>query len=153
MITIPAENMRQIMHEVINDFLIPKFVALGMNATGEWIESLEARVTDNTGEIWGRDYTYYLAKGRAPGNRPPITPLVKWVGAKFGLSGQEAVGAAFAIATKIEKEGTEYYPSGTDLLEVLNSYEVKQFVYDRAAQEMNTQVQLKIQRNLQEVFA
>lgn len=141
------------MQGVIDNFLIPKFIALGMNASGQWIESLEARVVDGRGEIWGRDYTYYLVNGRAGGSMPPITPLVSWVGHKFGLSGKQAQQAAWAVAKKIQREGTDYYPNGTDLLEVLQSKEVTQYVYDMVKADISGQVRATIVRNLRQTFA
>lgn len=152
MIVVPPEIWIKVMEGVINGFLIPKFVSLGMNASGEWINSLEGRYQNNRGEIWGRDYTYYLANGRAPGNRPPITPLISWVGHKFGISGGQARSAAFAIANKIAKEGTDYYPAGTDLLEVLNSPETINYVYRSLAVEVAPIAQQEIVRTMKKVF-
>lgn len=153
MIVIDNNTVLETMQGVINDFLIPKFISLGMNASGQWINSLEARAENGRGEIWGRDYTYYLVNGRAGGKRPPITPLISWVGYKFGLYGNEAKSAAFAIANKIAKEGTEYYPNGTDLLEVLQSDEVKQYVYDKIGIAVAGQIQSQIRRDLTNIFA
>lgn len=153
MITIDDNILRQTIQEVIDTFLIPRFIALGMNASGKWISSLEARAENGRGEIWGMDYTYYLVNGRAPGNRPPIAPLITWVGHKFNLFGQEAISAAYAIATKIEREGTEYYPSGTDLLEVLQAPEVSQYIYSRVAIQVNGQIEAEIKRNLTNIFS
>lgn len=122
------------MQGVIDNFLKPKFIELGMNASGDWLNSLEARVSGYNGEIWGLDYTQYLVSGRSGGSRPPIAPLVRWVGYKFGLSGQQAISTAYAVATKIEREGTNYYPNGTDLLEVLESQEVREFIQREISQ-------------------
>lgn len=151
--TIDDQDILKIMQEVIDTFLIPKFIELGMNASGEWIESLEARAIDGRGEIWGRDYTYYLVNGRSGGKRPPITPLVSWVGHKLGIYGKEALSVAFAVAKKIEREGTDYYPNGTDLLEVLESPEVAQFIYTKLGANLNGKLQSEIQRNLKEILA
>ncbi len=57
------EQIIEVMQGVINDFLKPKFISLGMNASGQWLNSLEARANNGNGEIWGMDYTYYLANG------------------------------------------------------------------------------------------
>jgi len=123
------EIIQETLNEVLENFLKPKFIALGMNASGDWLNALEVRVNgENSGEIWGLDYTRYLVSGRSPGKRPPIAPLVRWVGCKFGYSGKEAVSTAFAVATKIAQSGTSYYPQGTDLLEVLQSREVTDFI-------------------------
>lgn len=140
------------MQGVIDDYLKPKFISLGMNASGQWLNSIEARASLNHGEIWGADYTYYLANGRAGGNRPPITPLVQWVGVKLGKTGREGLGIAFAIANKIAKEGTDYYPEGTDLLEVLQSQEVTDYVNERIGQFYLQEVQLQIVRNAKKIL-
>jgi len=153
MIIIPNEKIIEVMQGVIDNYLKPKFIELGMSASGEWLSSLEARANNGNGEIWGRDYTYYLVNGRAGGSRPPITPLVSWVGNKLGLYGKEGLSVAFAVAKKIEKEGTDYYPNGTDLLEILESYEVLNYVYGAFEVEIAVQVTATIRRNIQNTFA
>lgn len=125
---INKRDIEVIMQGVIDDILIPKFLSLGMNATGDWIAALEPRARGFTGEIWGLDYTKYLVEGRAPGSPPPVTPLVRWASAKFGASGNEALSIAFAVRHKIAQEGTSYWPQGTDLLEVLNSDQTKVYI-------------------------
>lgn len=152
-INIPDEVIIQTMQGVVNLFLIPKFVSLGMNATGQWINSLEPRVVNGVGEIWGMDYTYWLANGRKPGKAPPIAPLVSWVNAKFGIGGAEARGIAFAIAQKIKKEGTDYYPEGTDLLEVLNSKEVLDYIYSQYGTAINVQINNALKKMIDGNFA
>lgn len=127
-IKIPDEAIIETMQGVIDNYLKPKFIELGMNATGQWLESLEARAINGNGAIYGFDYTYWLANGRKPGKMPPVSALIPWVNAKFGIGGKEALSVAFAVATKIKNEGTSYYPDGTDLLEVLNSNEVNDYV-------------------------
>lgn len=138
------------LQEVVNLFLIPKFMALGMNASGSWISSLQVAVEDGKGIIKGNDYTFYLVNGRAPGNAPPISPLISWVGYKLGLSGREAIGAAFAISKKIAKEGTDYYPDGTDLLEVLQSKEVTDYIYEKMRIDLKENVTLLIRKNIKQ---
>lgn len=153
MIIIPNEKIIEVMQEVIDNYLKPKFIELGMNASGEWLNSLEPRAYNGNGEIWGRDYTYYLVNGRAGGSMPPITPLVNWVGNKLGIYGKEGLSVAFAVAKKIEREGTDYYPNGTDLLEVLESPEVTQFVYNRFEIEISGMIRSQIVRSLQNTFS
>jgi len=123
-----------IIKEIIDLFLIPKFKELGMEATGEWIENVHSKGS----ELWGRDYTKYLVEGRPPSAKmPPIEALEKWVRAKFGYSDQRQVrSTAFAVAKKIQQEGTNYYPDGTDLMEVLNSMEVTEFINRRLSEEL-----------------
>lgn len=149
---VPDELIRETLEEVVERFLKPKFMALGMNASGDWLRSLEVRTSLNRGEIWGMDYTEYLANGRRPGKRPPIAPLVRWVGFKFGKTGQEALNAAFAIANKIAKEGTEYYPEGTDLLDVLKSKEVNDFIIKKIGEYLLSETQIRIKKMIKDTL-
>ncbi|HET8838047.1 MAG TPA: hypothetical protein VFM82_03545 [Flavobacteriaceae bacterium] len=142
---IADDEIIRVMTEVAQRFLIPKFLELGMNSTGEWVKSIEVSASNNVGYIRGRDYSYYLVNGRKPGKRPPIAPLERWAQAKLGLSGQQAKSAAFAIANKIAKEGTEYYQrGGTDLLEVLESPECLDYVRNELKQILTEDLKAQI---------
>jgi hypothetical protein len=152
-VKLPDEIIIQTMQGVIDNFLKPKFIQLGMNATGKWLESLEAKAVNGNGEIWGMDYTYWLANGRKPGKMPPVSALIPWVNAKFGIGGKEAVGIAWAVATKIKNEGTSYYPEGTDLLEVLNSDEVKRYVQDAIGTWFTIEINKILKKQLNDNFA
>lgn len=152
-IRIPDELIISTMQGVIDLFLKPKFNELGMSASGQWLDSLEARVVNGVGEIWGMDYTYWLANGRKPGKAPPIAPLISWVNAKFGIGGNEAKSIAFAVAAKIKKEGTNYYPEGTDLLEVLNSKEVLDYIYSKFQESVTVEINKILKKQIHDNFA
>ena len=129
MIIISDQDIKTIMDGVALKFLIPKFLELGMNASGEWVDSIETSAVNNIGKIRGRDYTEYLKNGRKPGKMPPIAAIEKWVQVKLGLRGKQALSAAFAIAKKIAKEGTDYYKQGgTELLAELESQECLDYI-------------------------
>lgn len=149
---VEREELIYLMEQVIEKFLKPKFIELGMNATGDWLNSLKAGTEPNRGIIKGKHYTAYLVRGRAGGTRPPIRHLARWVQAKFKLAGQEATSVAFAVAKKIEKEGTEYYPNGTDLLEILQSNEVKHYIEQELKSYLIDKVTLQLTRELQNTF-
>lgn len=149
---IPDSKIQEVMQGVIDNFLIPKFLSLGMNATGKWISSLTAEAINGVGYIKGMNYTYYLANGRAGGSMPPIAPLQQWVGAKFGIYGNEGRSIAFAVAKKIEREGTDYYPEGTDLVEILNSREVLDYVYGSFTGFVQLQIELEIKRMIRDTL-
>lgn len=145
---IPDAKIEEILNDVIRLYLIPKHNELGMKATGEWVNSLE--VNGNT--IRGRKYTEQLVYGRRPGNAPPITPLENWVKAKFGISGKDATSFAFAISKKIAREGTTWHQKGgSDLLEVLETQEVLNYINSKIAVYFQTEITLQIQRQLREL--
>lgn len=141
------------MQGVIDNFLKPKFISLGMRATGAWLNALEPRAVNGNGEIWGMDYTYWLVNGRKGGTAPPVSALLPWVTAKFGLSGNEARSVAFAVAAKIKREGTNYYPQGTDLLEVLNSPEVLNYIYSQFEEGITVEINKILKKQLDDNFS
>lgn len=150
---IPDEEIVRVMQGIIDNFLKPKFISLGMNATGQWLNSLEARAVNGNGEIWGMDYTYWLVNGRKPGTAPPVSALLPWVTAKFGIGGNEAKGIAFAVANKIKAEGTNYYPEGTDLLEILRSPEVSEYVTEQLQTWFTIEINKVLKKQLDDNFS
>ena len=154
MIYFQPQDIERILTEVVNRFLIPKFRELGMNATGEWLDSLEVTTGENSGTIRGRDYSQQLALGRKPGKRPPIAPLEKWVNAKFGITGAQARSMAFAIATKIAKEGTTWHQKGgSDLIEVLESNEVREYIEGEMRGILQIELSERLIRQTQEILS
>ena len=142
--------IKMTMDWVVDTILIPHFQSLGLNASGEWIANVNTRAENNNGIINGRQYTEQLVWGRRPGARPPIAPLERWAQIKLGLSGRDALGAAFAIANKIAKEGTEIYKEGgTDLLEILERPETLQRINAFLGEQLQTKVQLYLEREIQ----
>lgn len=125
-----------ILNEVNELYFKSKFMQLGMNASGEWVRNLEAK----NDEIWGRDYSEYLAKGRPPNfDQDPesITKFARWAGATFIKKWVEDKGLSlnpYAVAYKIAREGTDYYPQGTDLIDVLASDEVISYINRRLSE-------------------
>lgn len=142
-----------IIQKVVNDVLIRRFTELGMNATGQWLESLEVVAKDSKGIIRGQDYTEYLAKGRAGGSLPPIAPLTKWVTAKFGVGGKQAVSIAWAVAKKIQREGTTHYQKGgTDLLEILSEPNTIELINTEVQQKITVSITKELQRQINEIL-
>lgn len=118
-------KIEEVIMEVVEIFLIPRFMSYGMEATGEWRENL--RVEGN--KLYGRKYTEQLEYGRRPGTYVPIEPLRKWAQAKFGMEYNAARSMAFAVSKKIYAEGTKWYKQGgTELMEVLESPEVDRYM-------------------------
>lgn len=141
------------MQWVVDDILIPHFMQLGLDATGEWRSSLNVRAEGSMGIIRGRKYTEQLVWGRKPGAMPPIAPLERWAQAKLGLQGSQARSAAFAIAKKIANEGTNIYKDGgTDLLEILETPEVQKKITQRFQGLITAKVQLMLEREIQKAW-
>ncbi len=121
-------EIESVVQQIVDEVFVPRFNELGMNATGQWLKTVDAK--DNT--IIGQDYTQYLADGRGAGKPPPIDPLEKWVEAKMGIHGKQATSIAFAISKTIAKEGTSWHQKGgTDLLKILESPEVLKMFTER----------------------
>lgn len=142
---ISTAEVEAILTEVIDKFLIPHFIELGMRASGEWEDNIQAVGAS----IWGRDYTEQLIYGRKPGKFAPIQPLIEWVGHKFGVYGQEAISIAWAVNHKIKNEGTNYYQQGgTDLLSFLSSDIVTDFISKSIGDILKENVTFDIRRRL-----
>jgi hypothetical protein len=140
------KEIQQVMEEVIDRYLIPSFLALGMNASGEWREHLEGTPD---GRIRGRDYTIQLVNGRRPGTYAPIEPLKQWAMIKLGLDEKQATGMAFAMSKKFKEEGSKYYrEGGTTLLDILESQDVIQYITSRFQFFITQQITLEIQQYL-----
>lgn len=127
---------------VVNRFIIPIINKNNIKNTGEFKESIEAKSSNkNEIEIHGVDYSNYAISGRKKGKRPPINQLEKWVQTKFGYSGDQAKQVAFAVAKKIEKEGTDRHHKNLNLIEIFESQEVKNFITSEITKIMNKRLQ------------
>lgn len=148
------DEIERVMNKVIELFVLPRFNELGMEATGEWRENLHAVANLDSGSIMGRQYSEQLANGRAPGKLPPISALEKWVTAKFGVTGPQAKSMAWAVAKKIEKEGTSWYQKGgSNLIEVLEEPRTLQYIQDELGVIARVRITEQLQRNAQEAFS
>ena len=121
-----GEEIKLVMEQVIDRYLIPRFLDLGMEASGEWRSALRGT---ELGVIRGRHYTVQLVNGRQPGTYTPIAPLQKWAMIKLGLDEKQALGMAFAVSKIHKEEGSKYYrQGGTTLIDILESPEVAKFI-------------------------
>lgn len=142
-------KIEPIISEVVSRFLIPHFEELGMNATGQWKSEAEAR----NNEIWGMDYTGALVNGLPPGTNPPIEALTEWAKAKFGYSDEQAERTAWAVQTKIRQSGTSWYEQGgSDLMEILESDEVTDFINSELKKLLEDQMKEVFLKNIKQTF-
>lgn len=109
--------------ESIKVDLIAKHRELKMEASGDWINSLEVQTSGLSGVLWGSRYTEQLVHGRESGKQPPSKVIEKWIYDKGIQPWEENMTIstlAYLIARKIGREGTEYFKQGgTDLLDAV----------------------------------
>lgn len=147
------EAIKEVLDKVVDQYLIPKFYELNMNASGQWVRSLETDAEKAVGVIKGQDYTKYLVQGREPNQDQDPKKLRAWAyyyGTTVIADWAKAKGIdidPIAIAYKIAREGTTWKAKGgSDLLEVLESPEVKAFIARELSGYMSDQIRLEIIR-------
>lgn len=117
--------------------LIQKHIDLGMKASGQWVDTIEAITVRLSGSIWAQHYTEQLVDGRRPGKFPPISAIEQWIIDKGIKPIDEKISTsslAFLIARKISREGTEYFKQGgTDLVEAVITPERIQRIINRVS--------------------
>src|SRR5690606_25755217 len=144
---------------VVDTILIPHFMSLGLNATGEWVANVGTRVEKNKGIISGRKYTEQLVWGRKPMNEGNATheEKAKWAAGmanynpKFEqwLRARGLTEYGFQVAYKIADVGTEIYKNGgTDLLEILEAPETIDKINAHLGQQLSVNVQLFLEREI-----
>lgn len=140
-------EITRILNNVVERFLIPKFYSLGLEASGNWRSQLEVRQSS----IFGTKYTEQLVYGRQPGTYAPIQPLKEWAKIKLGLNDRQALGAAFAISKTLKEKGSRIYQrGGTDLLEVLNSKQVLDYINTQVGNYITQQTVIFIRKYVQQ---
>lgn len=124
--------------EAIKEDLIARHRELGMEASGDWINSLEADTKRLKGVIRGLPYTQQLVTGREPGKFPPIKAIEKWIYDKGIQPIDDTIkisSLAFLIARKISRMGTDYFmQGGTDLVDSVITPERIQRIINRVTQ-------------------
>lgn len=132
-------------NEVIKRFILPIIDRNNIKNTGEFRESLEAQTTSSSEiQIWGVDYSHYAVSGRGGGKQPPVKELQKWVQSKFGYGQDKAKQVAFAISAKIKKEGTDRHTKHLNLIEILESQEVKNYITSEVMKIINKRITEKL---------
>lgn len=151
-----SREIEEVLNEMISLLLIPHFEQLGMNATGEWEQNIQARGN----EIWGRDYTKYLVEGRPPNTDTSPDAVRRWAYGmanfnpefKKWLQARGLTEYGVQIAYKIGMEGTNYYPQGTDLIEFLETPEVKNFITDRLKDVIAPKIAMQLTQEINLIF-
>lgn len=159
---VPSHIVEQTITDVVNLFLIPRFMDLGMNATGNWRNSLEVKMVSDGAEIYAPKYTEQLVWGRRPNQDQSPEAIRRWAYGmanfneefKAWLRARGLENYGIQIAYKIAEQGTSWYrKGGSDLLEVLQSDEVIEFISERLGSYVFKEVTLDLERELNKVFA
>ena len=84
-----------------------------VNASGQLADSIKYTIDGYRLKVQGNDYIYYLQHGRKPGGRPPVKVIRQWIDDKGIIPTKGSKDSlAWAIAKKIEQEGTTIYKAG-----------------------------------------
>lgn len=70
---------------------------------------LKTQATDDSGQLSGNHYWYFLVHGRKPGKMPPIDSILGWLEKKGITADIPQRSLAFLIARKIGRLGTDIY--------------------------------------------
>lgn len=154
------DEVYSVMLDVIDKFLIPRYIELGMKASGEWQQTLGVdRTSVNSAVIKGRFYTEFLTKGRgANRDQSPegIRRWAVWAGSTFIKDWVQAKGISanpIAVAYSIARKGTSWKrKGGSDLLEVLTEPETIRYVQERLAVIARPRIAEQLRRNAREAF-
>lgn len=126
--------------ELLRSELIARYETLGMKASGNWADSLEVQVSENSAVLLAAPYSDQLEYGRKPGKQPPSAAIEQWIKDK-GIAGRiegdiSVSSLAFLIARKIARQGwnREQY-SGTELISSVITPQRIQQIIDKASQE------------------
>lgn len=149
------QDLLTVIEGVVDEFLIPRFMELNMDASGEWLKSLEVIASgDREAVIRGRDYSYYLVRGRGPNQNQDPAALRRWAvwaGNTFIKEWVRDKGISadpIAVAMSIAKKGTSWKrKGGSNLLEVLIEPQTLKYIEDRLKTIVQPRIIDELQRN------
>lgn len=145
--TITTEKLIEIVTEAIEVIFVPAYLLTGAEATGDFRRSLNVRQSgEKSISIYGIEYSPEVQYGTGPNDPSPKIPdLIRWVEAKLGIYGKEAVGIAYAVRNKISNEGTEAYKQGgREIFEILESPEFMNYIRTKIGLEIKVNIELFI---------
>ena len=108
--------------------LIAKYIELGLRASGDYEQELEAVVDGDNMIMLGAFHSQFMEHGREPGKFPPRKAIEDWIDTKSSLPAEfreKKSQFAFLIARKIAKEGIKVpneYNQGEVVSSVVNDF-------------------------------
>ncbi len=155
MITISDAQIQKVMYGVINDYLIPDFLNSGHNASSEFVRSVSGDGYQNKGYINGNDYIYFVINGRKPNkDQSPeaLNHFMKWAGHYIFKKWVDEKGIKanpYAVAYHVGKYG---YEGDKNLLAILQSQQVQNYVYTEMGIYLNGQIEITLQQSIKKIF-
>jgi hypothetical protein len=112
-ITLTEQLVNDIKTKLIQRLGVSGSFSSPVNASGQLADSIKYTIDGYRLKIQGNDYIYYLQNGRKAGGRPPIKVIRQWIDDKGILPNKGSKDSlAWAIAKKIEEEGTTIWKAG-----------------------------------------
>lgn len=146
MVGLTDRDWERIIDDVANIFIKAEINRQGVSASGELVQSIKSRGN----KMVAVDYVEWADRGRSPGRMPPVDKLIEWAQIKLGLSGNDAIGAGWAIAHKIKNEGSKVHREGgySQFLYVLKTRRVMEYIETRAGNILAKQVRAYINTSI-----
>lgn len=156
---ITENEIKRITQGVIDNYLVPRFLELNHNASGDWVDKVAAETEPNKGVITGLDYTEYPAQGRMPNKDADPKALKAWAGwagntfIKDWVNDKGLSLNPFAVAYNIAKKGTELYRNDGEpnFLDVLSTPEVQDYIIQELGFGLKASVQNTLRDSLKEL--
>ncbi len=155
MITIPDEQIQKVMYGVINNYLIPDFINSGHNASSEFVRSVAGDGHDNKGYITGNAYISFVINGRKPNkDQSPeaLNHFMRWAGHYIFKQWVQEKGISanpYAVAYHVGKYG---YEGDKDLLSILQSQQVNNYVYEQMGAYLTGRITNTVQQSIKAIF-
>jgi len=130
--------------ELLKADVIAKYEASGMDASGNWADTVEVQATPNGYSITAADYI----NGRGPGKPPPSEAIEAWIKRK-GIAaklekGMSIQSLAYLIARKIGREGWQPKPGSENITNAVVTPQRIQQILDKVGEvyitEFTTQI-------------
>lgn len=140
--------------EKLKEDIIKAYDQKGMRASGKFAESLEVKVSELNGQLWGENYAEQLEAGRNTGKFPPIDAIKQWIedkGIASKIEGKISISSlAFLIARKISRQGWDRKDyGGVNLISDIITAERMQKIIDEVGASQTIKFKSEIETLLQ----
>lgn len=134
--------------KIISQYLEDRKAALiesqrqkGIYASGFSAANTYVRMNESGGAMIGPAYWQQQEYGRAPGAMPPVAAIREWIRIKGQSKYGIPVEAAYAVAKKIAREGTEAYKVG-------GTQVISEVIDEQSVQELTSQLGRNISKTV-----